>query len=161
MDWQSLGMASGAALLGVSGLQALGAVYLFRRRRRNARRRCTQRQATFDQQLQAILQWARAAKPLFKAWTGTRPFRVAAVVDEAVDCMSFYLAPNDGRPLPRFEPGQYLTFGLPIEPRQRPLVRCYSLSERPREDYYRVTIKRASPPDRRTHLPPGKGSSYS
>ena len=24
----------------------------------------------------------------------------------------------------------------------RPLVRCYSLSERPREDFYRVTVKR-------------------
>jgi hypothetical protein len=64
------------------------------------------------------------------------------VVDEADACRSFYLVPEDGRPLPRFEPGQYLTFHLPTADPARPLVRCYSLSERPREDFYRVTVKR-------------------
>ena len=43
----------------------------------------------------------------------------------------------------------------------RPLVRCYSLSERPREDFYRVTVKRVTAPRRPTgDWPPGRGSGY-
>ncbi len=160
MDWQSLGLTSGAVFLGASGLQVLGAAYVGRRRLRASRRRFAQRQTDFDQQLEAVLQGARASKPTFQAWPETRSFRVSAIVDEAVDCKSFYLTPADGHPLPRFEPGQYLTFLLPLDPRQRPLVRCYSISERPREDYYRVTIKRERSPVGKKELPPGQGSGY-
>ncbi|MEM8943545.1 MAG: 2Fe-2S iron-sulfur cluster-binding protein [Planctomycetota bacterium] len=160
MDWQSLGIVSGSALLGVAGLQAIGAIYAIRKQLRRSRERCTTRQQTFDSQLATELQWARAAKPVLKAWPETRPFKVAAVVDEAIDCKSFYLVPEDGRPLPRFEPGQFLTFHLPVDPRQKPLVRCYSLSERPREDYYRVTIKRARRPNSQPQAPDGVASSY-
>ena len=160
MDWQSAGIVTGATLLGLAGLQTLGAAYVGRRRRRAARDGCAQRQQAFNRQLKAKLQWTLAAKPIFKAWSGTRTFKVAAVVDEAMDCRSFYLVPSDGHPLPRFEPGQFLTFHLPTNPRQKPLVRCYSLSDRPREDYYRVTIKRALPPVGQAHLPPGVGSSF-
>jgi ferredoxin-NADP reductase len=77
-----------------------------------------------------------------------------------VDCRSYYLIPEDGRPLPRFEPGQYLTFHLPSADPARPLVRCYSLSERPREDFYRVTVKRVAPPTDSAHLPAGRVSNY-
>lgn len=137
-------MATGAALLGAVGLQLLAATYLIRRRWRSDQARYQRERVQFERQLQTVLQWARAAKPVFKAWSGSRPFRVAAVVDETADCKSFYLAPIDGRPLPRFEPGQYLTFSLEVERKGRPLVRCYSLSERPREDYYRVTVKQVA-----------------
>jgi len=160
VDWQLLGLASGAVLLGAASLQAVGAAYAGRRRRRASRRRYGVRQAEFKGQFQAVFQWARASKPAFQAWSGARAFRVSVIVDEALDCKSFYLAPVDGRPLPRFEPGQYLTFRLPIDPRQQPLVRCYSISERPREDYYRVTIKREGAPSEQGELPPGRGSSY-
>ena len=160
MDWQSLGWASGATLLGAAGLQALGAAYVARRRLRAAQSGCARRQQAFDRQLHTVLQWAHAAKPIFKAWSGTRLFQVAAVVDEAVDCKSYYLVPADGHPLPRFEPGQFLTFSLPIDPRQKPLVRCYSLSDRPREDYYRITIKQARPPAGSAALPLGVGSTF-
>lgn len=160
VDWQSLGIVLGAALLGAAGLQALGATYSSRRRRSNAQAGCAQRQEIFGEQLHAALQWARAAKPIFKAWSGTRPFQVTAVVDEAADCKSYYLTPVDGHPLPRFEPGQFLTFSLPVDPRTKPLVRCYSLSDRPREDYYRVTVKNAHPPAGIVNAPPGVGSGY-
>ena len=160
MDWQTLGWVLGAALLGVVGLQALGAAYVARRRLRTSQTGCTRRQQAFDRQLHAALQWARAAKPIFKAWSGTRSFVVAAVVDEAVDCKSYYLVPADGHPLPRFEPGQFLTFSLPVDPHQKPLVRCYSLSDRPREDYYRITIKQARPPAGSAELPLGVGSTF-
>ena len=160
MDWQTLGMVSGTVLLAGSALQTLEAAYVKRRRLRRAEGSCARQRHAFDQQLQAVLQWARAARPVFKAWTGTREFRVGAVVDESIHCKSFYLVPADGRPLPRFEPGQYLTFGLPLDPHQKPLVRCYSLSDKPREDYYRVTIKFAHPPAGQAHLPPGASSNY-
>ena len=165
MNWQSLGLVSGVTLLGAVGLQALGAAYAKRRQLRSAHEGRARRQQAFNRQLHAVLQWARAAKPVFKAWSGTRSFVVAAVVDEAVDCKSFYLVPADGHPLPRYEPGQFLTFSLPVDPHQKPLVRCYSLSDRPQEGYYRITIKQARPlsalsPTGGAELPLGVGSSY-
>lgn len=68
----------------------------------------------------------------------------------------------DGQPLPPFEPGQYLTFRLPSgDPDKTEIItRCYSLSDRPRPDYYRVTIKRVPPPAGEDGLPPGRGSNY-
>jgi ferredoxin-NADP reductase len=151
VDWQSIGIVSGAALLGASGLQTLAALTVARQRTVKRRRRYVDRRESFREQLTGTVKWARAAKPIFRAWSGERPFRVAAVVDEAVGYKSFYLVPADGQPLPPFEPGQYLTFGLPVDPQRKPTIRCYSLSERPREDYYRVTIKLAQG---------GQGSSY-
>jgi ferredoxin-NADP reductase len=144
-------MISGATLLGASGLQTLAAIVTARHRAFKRRRRYSERRAGFQEQLTTAVKWARAAKPIFRAWTGERPFRVAAVVDEAVGYKSFYLVPADGQPLPPFEPGQYLTFSLPVDTRNKPIVRCYSLSERPREDYYRVTIKL---------MEKGQGSTY-
>ncbi|QEG33091.1 2Fe-2S iron-sulfur cluster-binding protein [Bythopirellula goksoeyrii] len=151
MDWQSLGMISGAALLGVSGLQSLAATIANGSRKTRLRHRYQDQRARFQQQLASELKFARASKPIFRAWAGERPLRVAAVVDEAVGYKSFYLVAADGRALPHFEPGQYLTFSLRVDPQLKPIVRCYSLSERPREDYYRVTIK---------HTGAGQGSSY-
>ena len=160
LDAPSLGLVSGAALVGAAGLRVAWEASGIARRGRQASRRTLVRRAEFDEQLETALRWARASQPALKAWTGTRTFRVAAVVDETPDCRSFYLVPEDGRPLPPFEPGQYLTFHLPTSDPNRPLVRCYSLSERPREDYYRVTVKRAAPPEGRGELLPGRGSNY-
>lgn len=160
VDWQTVGFVSGVALCGIVALQAASATLAARKRRRRAQAGCETRRQAFDRQLKTELQWARAAKPVFKAWTGQRKFQVAAVVDEAVDCKSYYLVPVDGHPLPRYEPGQFLTFKLPIDLRQKPLVRCYSLADRPREDYYRITVKHARPPSGNASAPAGVGSSY-
>ena len=106
---------------------------------------------------------ARAARATHAIpdWEGWRQFRVAAIVDEAKDVKSFYLSPVDGRPLSPFAPGQYLTFRLPIASGgQSQLVRCYSLSDRPREDFYRCTIKRIAVPADRPEMPAGRGSSF-
>ncbi len=157
----SLGLISGAASSsGAAGVQAALGVQRFRRREGAARGRTEVRRDDFADRLDAALHWARASQPSLRAWTGTRPFRVSAVVDEAEDCRSFYLVPEDGRPLARFEPGQYLTFHLPTGDPSRPLVRCYSLSERPREDFYRVTVKRMPAPEGRPDLHPGRGSNH-
>ena len=94
-------------------------------------------------------------------WNGYRKFQVQKKVCEAVDCHSLCLAPHDGRPLPAFKPGQYLTFQLNIPGQNKPLVRCYSLSGSPnRSEYYRVTIKKEKAPPDRPELPPGLASSY-
>jgi hypothetical protein len=100
------------------------------------------------------------------AWDEFREFVVQrrAIEDGAGCVCSFYLVPADGGSLPGFRPGQYLTFSLPIQnpaTRQaRMVVRCYSLSDRPRPEYYRVTIKRVPPPPDTPDAPPGLSSGY-
>lgn len=95
------------------------------------------------------------------AWNGFRKFKVANKQYECNGVYSFYLVPHDGRPLPQFKPGQYLTFQLNIPGRDKPVVRCYSLSDSPfHANYYRVTIKREEAPKDRPELPPGIASSY-
>jgi ferredoxin-NADP reductase len=94
-------------------------------------------------------------------WNGYRKFSVAKKARECDDVCAFYLKPHDGKPLPPFKPGQYLTFELDIPGRDKPVVRCYSLSDGPhRSEYYRVTIKKEKCPANRPELPPGVASSY-
>ena len=95
-----------------------------------------------------------------KAWEGWRKFEVFRKVVEAADTSSIYLRPHDKRPLPGFAPGQYLTFQLNVPGQDKPLVRCYSLSDSAREDYYRVTIKKVPPPRDKPELPPGRSSTF-
>jgi ferredoxin-NADP reductase len=95
------------------------------------------------------------------AWNGYRKFTVSRKVKECQDTYSFYLTPHNGRPLPSFKPGQYLTFELHPPNESKPLVRCYSLSDGSlSDDHYRVTIKRALPPADAPGIPPGIVSSY-
>ena len=95
------------------------------------------------------------------AWNGYRKFTVSKKVEECADTYSFYLTPHNGRPLPPFKPGQYLTFELHPPNAGKPLVRCYSLSDGALSDgHYRVTIKRALPPTNEPGIPPGIVSSY-
>jgi nitric oxide dioxygenase len=72
-------------------------------------------------------------------WNGFRPFVVARKSAESEVATSFYLRPQDQGPLPPFKPGQYITVNIPglaTPPRN------YSLSDRPRPDYFRITVKR-------------------
>jgi ferredoxin-NADP reductase len=100
------------------------------------------------------------------AWDGFREFMVKrrVIEDDARSVCSYYLAPVDGQPLPVFKPGQFLTFRLqledPVRHESRNVVRCYSLSDRPNPDYYRVSIKRASPPAEHPDVPAGLSSSF-
>ena len=105
---------------------------------------------------------ATAARPGL-AWDGWRAFRVArrSYEDAARTQCSFDLEPVDGRSLPDFRPGQFLTFSLDVAPgvtdatgARRSVTRCYSLSDRPDPAHYRVTIKRVpAPPDHPEWLP--------
>jgi len=99
-----------------------------------------------------------------RSWSGFREFEVQRKVyeDRERQICSFYLAPVDGRPLPPFQPGQFLTFRLPMERSvgSETLTRCYSLSDRPRSDCYRVSIKRVAGSSGADGLPPGRSSNY-
>ncbi len=102
--------------------------------------------------------------PAVSAWQGLRTFRVERKVieDAAQSVCSFYLIPEDGQPLPSFLPGQFLTFRLDIPAASgntEQIVRCYSLSDAPRPDCYRVSIKRVPPPTG-SGFPPGRSSTY-
>ncbi len=94
------------------------------------------------------------------SWNGFRKFVVDRKVIEANETCSFYLVPHDKRPLTLFKPGQYLTFKLNITGQAKPVIRCYSLSDSPNPNFYRVTIKRVAPPRNNQDAPPGLVSNY-
>ncbi len=97
------------------------------------------------------------------SWPGFRTFRVERKVaeDVAQSVCSFYLKPEDGQVLPPFLPGQFLTFRLDVSTTgsTEQITRCYSLSDAPRPDSYRVSIKRVLPPEG-SQLPAGRSSSF-
>lgn len=98
-------------------------------------------------------------------WSGFRPFKVArrVIEDPAELICSFYLAPVDGPPLPAFKPGQFLTFRLDVPKAEgsgtEQVTRCYSLSDAPQADHFRISIKRVPPPPGSGH-PPGRSSNF-
>ena len=95
------------------------------------------------------------------SWNGLRKFKILRKEPQKAEVHSFYLIPHDGRPLPPFLPGQYLTFQLKIPNQPKPIIRCYSLSDSPRHsDYYRVSIKKVPPPRDKPDAPPGLSSAY-
>jgi ferredoxin-NADP reductase len=102
--------------------------------------------------------------PVPAAWTGYRTFRVdRKVIEDANHSVcSFYLVPEDLQPLPHFLPGQFLTFRLDVptaDGAHEQIIRCYSLSDAPRADFYRVSIKRVPAPVG-CAVPPGRSSNF-
>lgn len=78
-------------------------------------------------------------------WNGWRDFVVESVTEESETIRSFVLAPRDGGPVLRHEPGQYL--GMLIDlPGQGVLKRNYSISCAPNDRAYRITVKREERP---------------
>lgn len=96
------------------------------------------------------------------SWEGVRKFRIDRKVQEGGDICSFYLTPHDRKPLPPFHPGQFLTFRFQVPDQPTPVVRCYSLSDAPREpqDAYRISVKRIPPPRSAPDAPPGLASGF-
>ena len=99
-------------------------------------------------------------------WEGYREFSVQRreFEDNNQSICSFYLVPLDGKLLPSFNPGQFLTFKLlledPVTHISKDVVRCYSLSDAPKTDYYRISVKRVPSPTDQPDVPPGLSSSF-
>lgn len=73
-------------------------------------------------------------------WSGFKPFRVAKKVVESDVIVSFYLAPVDGKKVPSYKPGQYLTVRVP-DGKGQTTMRNYSLSSAPTPDHFRISVK--------------------
>ena len=135
-------------------------------------RRYAQSSAKQNLALELLMSKVDIAKGIYKevessahSWPGYRKFSVQRKELEGGGVCSFYLAPHDGKPLPSFKPGQFLTFNLHFRGQARDaekeVVRCYSLSDSPgHTDYYRVSIKKVPPPRDKPELPPGIASSF-
>ncbi len=114
--------------------------------------------ALLGERLETVRSKRKAVEKGPTAWNGIRKFDVIKKVREKGGIYSFYLTPHDRKlPLPPFRPGQFLTFNLKIN--GKAVARCYSLSDSPKHDYYRVSIKRCLAP-RDSAFPEGVASSY-
>ncbi len=92
---------------------------------------------------------------------GFQNFKIVGKTQETHDVTSFYLKPENGHPLAPFLPGQYLTFQLNVPGQNKPVIRCYSLSNGNKNlEHYRVTIKRERGSGNNGDIPPGIGSSF-
>jgi len=113
-----------------------------------------------DEQIDSVCAKRSKEEGEVAGWSGWRKFQVIKRKMEPGNVCSFYLSPHDKKPICGFDPGQYLTFSLDIPNESKPVVRCYSLSDGPRDDYYRVSIKRVPAPRDKPDVPPGKGSNF-
>lgn len=78
-------------------------------------------------------------------WEEFKSFRVIRKEKESDIITSFYLVPDDGGKLPSFKPGQYITVRVP-SPCGHTTMRNYSLSDKPGQDYLRISVKRETGP---------------
>lgn len=76
------------------------------------------------------------------AWQGFRSLRVVAKLRESSNVTSLILEAADGQPLTAALAGQFIVLRLRPQPDGNALLRSYSLSGAPREDRYRISIKR-------------------
>lgn len=151
---------TGLTLCGFAAWRAGSGAIGWARDRRAIRRAADRDAVDFRVEVEAAATAARARLATLPAWEGARPLRVSAIVDESPTVKSFYLTDPQGRPLPDFLPGQHLTVALPTAPGGPATIRCYSLSDRPRAEYYRLTVKRQEPPRDAPETAPGIGSGW-
>jgi MOSC domain-containing protein YiiM/ferredoxin-NADP reductase len=72
---------------------------------------------------------------------GFRPMRIVQITHECEDVRSFELAPVDAAPLTVPLPGQYIVLRLRPAADASTLLRSYSLSGRPSDAVYRISVK--------------------
>ncbi|WP_281685612.1 2Fe-2S iron-sulfur cluster-binding protein [Thalassobaculum salexigens] len=103
----------------------------------------------FERRVELSLRRAEAERDLaVNSWSGFRKLKVVRKVREAEDVHSLELVAHNGRPLPRYLPGQFLTFQFRLPDRSKPLVRCYSLSDAPSDGgRYRISVKKVPAPE--------------
>ena len=94
-------------------------------------------------------------------WDGYRTFVVARKEPESQTVTSFYLEPEDGKPIPAHKPGQFLGFKLNVPGKSQPVIRTYTISDCPGDGRsYRLSIKREPAPPGRPDLQAGLSSNY-
>ncbi|UQN08144.1 NO-inducible flavohemoprotein [Deinococcus sp. QL22] len=96
----------------------------------------------------------------YGGWQGFKPFTVTGRKQESLVITSFELSPQDGQPLPPFQPGQYISVQLQAIGQTNQQIRQYSLSDAPNGRTYRISVKRESAPTNTSELPPGLISSH-
>lgn len=75
-------------------------------------------------------------------WKEYKPFVIAKKVRESKEITSFYLKPEDSKPLCEFQAGQYISIKVRIPDSEYTHIRQYSLSDMPGKDYYRISVKK-------------------
>lgn len=75
-------------------------------------------------------------------WRFFKEFEVVNKVEESDVITSFYLKPADGKPLPTYSPGQYISVRVKIPGEEYLHIRQYSLSQSPNHDEYRISVKK-------------------
>lgn len=76
------------------------------------------------------------------SWLGWRNFVVDKKVKESAEITSFYLVAKDGKALPDYKPGQYVTLRIYVPALGMKQPRQYSLSSSPGDNYLRISVKR-------------------
>jgi nitric oxide dioxygenase len=76
------------------------------------------------------------------SWLGWRNFIIKSKIKESDEITSFYLTPEDGKPLPLYKPGQYITLRIMVPELGIKQPRQYSLSDSPSGEYLRISVKR-------------------
>ena len=147
--------------LGLVALVTLQALALFVSTASRFKSQKRQQQLAADV-LQEQLRAARVHRVLREesslTWNGWRKFQVIRKSKECGDVVSLYFAPHDRKKMPGFYPGQFLTFQVRIPGMPQPVIRCYSLSDAPKEKYYRISVKRV--PAAKPEHKPGLVSNY-
>lgn len=82
------------------------------------------------------------AEEMDDGWKTFKDFVIADKVVESDVITSFYLKPVDGKKVPSYKPGQYITLRVTIPGEDYILNRQYSLSQAPTGDSYRISVKR-------------------
>jgi nitric oxide dioxygenase len=99
----------------------------------------------------------RAAQP--GGWIGWRPFKVVRKVDESEEISSFYLVPIDGKALPPFEPGQFVSVKRYVGDIGLEQPRQYTLSDAPHGKWLRISVKREAAGEGDAAKPAGRVST--
>ncbi len=133
-------LAASAGGLAVAGWRRAAGIW--HEHRFHSQQRDQLRQEANRARMSALAQWqSRPSSDKDSSW---RVMEVLEVVDESDDVRSFYLGDPLGQaPLPRFQPGQFLIVRPALGGSDLP-ARCYSLSDVPDQDWYRISVKRQS-----------------
>ncbi len=153
----------GIAIAAVTLLNAIVTLFsVFKQRRLATRQQALELELLTENVRSKRIHREAESHRLENVWSGFRKFRINDKQKEGGGICSFYLIPHDGKPMPSFKPGQYLTFRIKAQNSNKSIIRCYSLSDSPHKvsQYYRVSIKKIPPPLNQPDLPPGMSSNF-